>query len=143
MRKSCGTHIYGRMIPLHQSFAWEPLRLYGSLCAVKVVLAALRSTAGALDCARSANYVELHIIGEMLRTQKCGVGRKSARFTGVSANQLHINDEELWAVLSTTGDNYEAPARMRRSLITGHLNSTEGPSHNGKTVRSNGEPSIP
>jgi hypothetical protein len=74
MRKSCGTYIYGRMIPLHQSFAWEPLRLYGSLCAVKVVLAALRSTAGALDCARSANYVEVHIIGEMLRTQKCGVG---------------------------------------------------------------------
>jgi hypothetical protein len=34
--------------------ACEPFSLYGSLRAVKVILAALRSTAGALDCARSA-----------------------------------------------------------------------------------------
>ncbi len=54
--------------PSVADFAWEPFRLYGSLRAVKVLLAALRST---VDRARSANYVELHIIGGMLSTQKC------------------------------------------------------------------------
>jgi hypothetical protein len=48
--------------------AWEPFRLYGSLRAVNVLLAGLRST---LHCARSAKYVELHIFSEMLSLQKC------------------------------------------------------------------------
>ena len=34
------------------------------------------------DCARSANYVKLHIIGGMLSTQKCGVGAVGADFIG-------------------------------------------------------------
>jgi hypothetical protein len=92
----------GRMIAPYQSLRDVPFRLYGSLRAVKVLRAALWST---VDRACSACYVELHISGEMLRTQKCGVGRKSARFTAFSANQLHIYDEELSAVPSTTGGN--------------------------------------
>ncbi len=101
-RLPCATG--GRMIAPYQSSTLRdvPFRLYGSLRAVKVLRAALWST---VDRACSACYVELHISGEMLRTQKCGVGRKSARFTAFSANQLHIYDEELSAVPSTTGGN--------------------------------------
>jgi hypothetical protein len=60
----------GRMIPRHQPSTLREWPFdYTARCAPSMYCSqGLRST---LHCARPASYVELHITGEMLRTQKC------------------------------------------------------------------------